>query len=666
MKITKEEAKKNIDEIKKKLLKWSIEYYDNDNPIVDDYAYDSKLLELKKIEKEFPELITKDSPTQIVGGTPSSTFEKTSHTIPMLSLSNAFNDGDLFRFDNQINSINRKYTYFIEPKIDGLSISIKYSSGKLVKAITRGNGLMGENVTENIKQITNIPLTINDKRDIEVRGEIYIPLEIFKEINKKRINNSEKEFANPRNAASGTIRQLNPDIVKERKLKIFVYWAHDYKTKEFLWDTQEETINNLRDLGFPTSPESFKSFDIKEVIQGIKKIEEKRNKLDYEIDGIVIKVNELELCSIIGKTSKFPKWAIAYKFPPNIKETILEDIFQTIGRTGRVTYNAKLKPVKIDGTSVQRATLHNADYINNLDLRVGDTVGIKKAGEIIPKVIYYNESKRLSSFIKWTEDKICNACNNPLYREEGEVDQYCKNKNCPSRIIESLLHFSSRDAMNIEGLSIKQIQKFVELDWIKDVADIYLLKEKKEEILKLEGYKDKSVFNLLSSIEKTKNNDLSRLLFGLGIRHIGKKTAKDIARTFGSIEEIENTSFEFLLEQMDLGEVKAKSIFDFFNSQKNKELLLKIKRVGINPIQNIISIDRSNKFFNKKIVITGKMEDATRNEVIDFFERKGAKITSSLSSATDFLIAGVKPSKNKLDKIKKEKIISVINIKELQ
>ncbi len=372
------------------------------------------------------------------------------------------------------------------------------------------------------------------------------------------------------------------------------------------------------------------------------------------------------MCSIIGKTSKFPKWAIAYKFPPNIKETILEDIFQTIGRTGRVTYNAKLKPVKIDGTSVQRATLHNADYINNLDLRVGDTVGIKKAGEIIPKVIYFNKSKRLSSFIKWTEDKICNACNNPLYREEGEVDQYCKNENCPSRIIESLLHFSSRDAMNIEGLSIKQIQKFVELDWIKDVADIYLLKEKKEEILKLEGYKDKSVFNLLSSIEKTKNNDLSRLLFGLGIRHIGKKTAKDIARTFESIEEIENTSFEFLLEQMDLGEVKAKSIFDFFNSQKNKELLLKIKRVGINPIQNIISIDRSNKFFNKKIVITGKMEDATRNEVIDFFERKGAKITSSLSSATDFLIAGVKPSKNKLDKIKKEKIISVINIKELQ
>ena len=663
--IRKKEAFLKIKEIKKVLNRLNKDYYEDDSSLVDDSFYDKKLKELVELENLYPDLIDKHSPTQIVGGKISSTFKKTKHSLPMLSLNNAFNNDDLIHFDKQINSMKEKYDYFVEPKIDGLSISIKYFQGKLVEAITRGDGLVGENVTENIKQIDGIPLEIKTKENLEVRGEIYMPLSVFEKINKQREQNEEKLFANPRNAASGTIRQLNPYVVKQRMLKLFVYWAHDYKTNERIWKTQNETIDELGKLEFSVSKESFQENSIENVIKRIKQIEKNRNMLDYEIDGIVIKINDSKLYKKIGQTSKFPKWAIAFKFPPKIVETLLKDIFPTVGRTGRITYNAKLEPVKIDGTIVKRATLHNSDYINNLDLRIGDFVEIKKAGEIIPKVISYNESRRKKTLIKWKENKICFDCKQNLFRYEGEVDQYCMNLDCPSRVIESLLHFCSRDAMNIEGLSVKQIQKFVNLNFIRDFSDIYLLKTKKDEIVQLDGYREKSVNSLLNSIEKTKSNTLDRLLFGLGIRHIGKKTSKDLAKTFGSLNDISNLSYEHLLTQMDLGEVKSKSIVDYFNNNENIKLLEKLKKLNIDPIQEKVTLNQNNKFFGKKIVITGTIKGGTRNYLISSFENLGAKVMSSISGSTDFLIVGENPSKNKISKINKDKIIVVLNINEL-
>ncbi len=659
------ETKIRILELKKNLNKWSKEYYEKDSPTVEDSLYDESLLELFELEKSFPELSTMDSPTKTVGNLSSSTFKKVNHDFPMLSLKNAFNTEDLMHFNKQINEISET-KYFVEPKIDGLSISLIYKGGILIRGVTRGDGIVGEDVTENIKQIKNIPIKIDVSLNIEVRGEIYIPLAKFEEINKNRELRGESLFANPRNAAAGTIRQLDPNIVSERELEMIAYWVFDLDLKTYKWGTQFDTINNLSKLGFEISEISSREKDLDSVIKRIEIITKQREKLNYEIDGIVIKVDNSNLYNKIGNTSKFPKWAIAYKFPAEIKETILLDIFPTIGRTGRVTYNAKLEPVKIAGTTVQRATLHNSDYVNDLDLRVGDTVRIKKAGEIIPKVISVNFKKRNLDSKKWIENKSCPSCNSKLQRYEGVVDQYCLNESCPSRLIESINHFVSRDAMNIEGLSTKQIIKFISLDFIKNVSDIYRLVDKKEQILQLEGYQEKSVDSLIKSINSTKNNSLDRLLFGLGIRHIGKKTSKDIAKNFKSIENITNTSIESLLEQEDLGEVKSDSIIKFFSNENNINLLKELESLGVSAKQEDLIIDENNIFFNKKIVITGTIEGGTRGEIKEFFEKKGSEITTTVSNLTDYIIAGKNPSKNKLKKIDKKKIISIINISELK
>lgn len=657
------EAKTKIIELKKLLNKWSEEYYINDSPTVHDSVYDKTLAELFALEKEFPSLATKDSPTQTVGAisVESSTFEKTKHEISMLSLDNAFEFDDLISFDKKIREESNEYSYFVEPKIDGLSISLIYKNGSLFKAITRGDGVIGEDVTNNAKQIKNIPNNIPFKNELTIRGEIFMSDEAFEIVNKKRIENGEVLLANPRNAASGTMRQLDPLIVKERKLRMIAYWAM-IDSDNYLSGTQKEIVEMLSSFGFETSIYSKYAKDIFEVEKVIKNISKQRNKIGYEIDGIVIKVNETNLYEEIGYTTKFPKWAIAFKFPAEVKETKLIDIFATIGRTGRVTYNALLEPVELAGTNVQRATLHNADYIRDLDLRINDYVNVKKAGEIIPKVISANKEKRIGSEVKWQENEFCPDCEERLIRIEGEVDQYCTNDHCPSRINESIIHFASRDAMNIDGLSTKQIEKFINLGWVKKFSDIYKLKNKKDELLALDGYQEKSVTSLLDSIEKSKTNTLDKFLFGLGIRHIGKKTARDIAKEFGSIESLRKVSLDELLLKSDLGDVKSKSLIEYFIDQNNINELNELKNVGVNPKLDLIKVDKDHKLYNKKVVVTGTIEGMNRNQVKEYLEGFGAQISSSVSGATDYLIIGENPSPNKISKIDENKVIKFSEI----
>ncbi len=664
----KEQAKIQIDKLKASLLKWSKEYYIDDAPTVDDSVYDKTLADLFALEKEFPELVTSDSPTQTVGASivnlESSSFEKTKHEINMLSLDNAFNDEDLLSFDNRISKEVNNYTYYVEPKIDGLSISLIYESGKLVKAITRGDGVIGEDVTENARQVKSIPQSIDYNEQITIRGEIYMSDESFAHVNKIREKNGEVLLANPRNGASGTMRQINPMVVKERQLDMIAYWAMNSEDR-YAFKTQEETINELSKLGFETSTISTHAKDIKEVIKVIHSMSNLRSDIDYEIDGIVIKINESNLYEEIGYTTKFPKWAIAFKFPAEVKETKLLDIFPTVGRTGRVTYNAFLEEVELAGTKVQRATLHNADYIRDLDLRIGDIVNVKKAGEIIPKVISSNKEKRKGNELVWKEATHCPSCQNELSRKDEEVDQYCLNEKCPSRLTESIIHFVSRDAMNIDGFSIKQVEKFIELGWLKSFSDIYKIKEKRDDLLNMEGYQEKSVNSLLDSIEKSKLNTLDKLIFGLGIRHIGKKTSRDIAKEYGSLNSISKLTLDELLNKNDLGTVKSNSLIDYFNDESNLEEINRLKELGIDPIMETIEVNKDSILFDKKVVVTGTIEGYNRNQIKEYLETFGAKITSAVSGTTDYLIVGEKPSANKVNKISPDKIIKFEDLKNL-
>ncbi len=662
------EIKNRIEELRNKISKWNIEYYTLDKPTVDDSVYDQASNELKELEKQYPQFITDLSPTQFVGAGDdsfiSSTFEKTKHEIQMLSLDNAFDNESLIDFDRKIKDEEDSFTYFVEPKIDGLSISLIYKEGKLFKALTRGNGVEGEDVTINAQQIKDIPQHINYEKTITIRGEIFMSDDSFAKVNHDRELNGEELFANPRNAAAGTMRQLDPRTVKKRGLSMIAYWAmNDADTYAF--STQEETVDQLSKLGFNTATMSRVAKDIDEVIKVIYDITHIREDIGYEIDGIVIKVNESNLYEEIGYTTKFPKWAIAYKFPAEVKETILLDIFPTIGRTGRVTYNALLEPVELAGTTVQRATLHNADYVRDLDLRIGDFVNVKKAGEIIPKVISSNKDKRKDGSEVWKESTQCPKCQSELIRKEGEVDQYCENDSCPSRIAESIIHFVSRDAMNIDGLSTKQIEKFISLGWINSFSDIYKLEDKKEDILLLDGYQEKSVNSLIASIEKSKDNSLDKFIFGLGIRHIGKKTARDIAKEYGSIDKLAKSDLDTLLNKNDLGVVKSNSLIEFFSQEKNINEINELKSLGVNPIMEIIEIDTNHKLFNKKVVVTGTIEGYNRAQVKERLESFGAQIVSAVSGTTDYLIIGDKPSANKVAKMEENKIIKFDDIDSL-
>ncbi len=657
-----QEAKDKINEIKEKLNKWREAYYVLDNPIVDDSVYDELYHELVSIEEQYPELITKDSPTQQVGDRTSSSFAKVDHEIAMLSLDNAFDEDDLSTFNRQVNDAVGSTNYYVEPKIDGISISLKYRDGKFYQAVTRGDGTTGEDVTESIRRLSSVPAIISEKGWIEVRGEAYIPWDSFLKLNKQREEDGEELFANPRNTAAGSVRQLDSSIAKERGLQVLSYSIYNLDTKEYFLPKQEETFKWLDKENFSISTESKLCNSLEEIWKQIEWLGKNRHDLNYEIDGVVIKVNDTNLYERIGYTSKFPKWAIAYKFPAEVKETKLLNIFPTVGRTGRVTYNALLEEVELAGTRVTAATLHNAEYIQELDLRIGDTVRVKKAGEIIPKVVSTNKDLRDGTQKEWQVETKCPTCDSNLKRKEGEVDQYCLNESCPSRISESIIHFVSRNAMNIDGLSIKQIEKFINLGWIKDVSDIYRLKEHEEDLYGMEGYKEKSINNLLESIENSKDTTLNRLLFGLGIRHIGKKSAKDLAQHHESIDELRKLSYEDLLQQDDLGEVKSQSIVDYFNNEENNNLINRLLELGVNPKPIKLNIDTSSKLNGKTIVVTGTIAGGTREDIKTFFESKGAKVTSSISGKTDYLICGENPSENKVKKVEKSKIITIVNI----
>lgn len=638
------EAKKRIDEIKDKLNKYSYEYYVLDKPTVSDFEFDQLMKELIKLENENPELITIDSPTQRVGGEVSEKFVKVAHDIPMLSLDNVFSYAELRDFDKRIKKAVNEYTFTVDLKIDGLSVSIKYENGMYKRAATRGNGLLGEDITENVKTIKSIPLKINYKDPIEVRGEIFLSKSSFDRINHEKMINNEELFKNPRNAAAGSIRQLDPKIVAKRNLDAFIYYGYG-----LVENNHFKIINKLRELGFKVNENTIFCKDIEEVIEFIKKVQDFRPDLDYEIDGVVIKVNELELYEKIGYTSKFPKWATAYKFPAEEVETILERIDFQIGRTGVIKPVAKLKPVMISGSLVSRATLHNEDFILDRDIHINDYVVVRKAGEIIPEVMKVVEEKRKGNEIEFKMIENCPICGSHLERKVGEADYYCLNPNCEAKHLEGLIHFASREVYNIDGLGEAILTELYNDGYVKTIVDIFKLNEYKADLVKREGFGEKSVENLLGAIENSKNNNLDKLLFGLGIRHVGAKTARIIAENYNDIFEIFNATEEELSRIKDIGDATSKSIVSFFKEDKNKDIIKNLKNMGVNTIY----IDNRKKeetvFSRKTVVLTGALDKYSRDEAKAIIEKMGGNVSSSVSKNTDYVLVGDNPG-SKYDK----------------
>jgi DNA ligase (NAD+) len=638
------EAKKRIDEIKDKLNKYSYEYYVLDKPTVSDFEFDQLMKELIKLENENPELITIDSPTQRVGGEVSEKFVKVAHDIPMLSLDNVFSYEELRDFDKRIKKAVKEYTFTVDLKIDGLSVSIKYENGMYKRAATRGNGLLGEDITENVKTIKSIPLKINYKDPIEVRGEIFLSKSSFDRINHEKMVNNEELFKNPRNAAAGSIRQLDPKIVAKRNLDAFIYYGYG-----LLEDNHFRIINKLKELGFKVNENTIFCKDIEDVIEFIKKVQDFRPDLDYEIDGVVIKVNELDLYEKIGYTSKFPKWATAYKFPAEEVETILERIDFQIGRTGVIKPVAKLKPVMISGSLVSRATLHNEDFILDRDIHINDYVVVRKAGEIIPEVMKVVEEKRKGNEIEFKMIENCPICGSHLERKVGEADYYCLNPNCEAKHLEGLIHFASREVYNIDGLGEAILTELYNDGYVKTIVDIFKLNEYKADLVKREGFGEKSVENLLAAIENSKNNNLDKLLFGLGIRHVGAKTAKIIAENYNDIFDIFNATEEELSRIKDIGDATSKSIVSFFKEDKNKEIIKNLKNMGINTIY----IDNRKKedtvFSRKTVVLTGALDKYSRDEAKSIIEKMGGNVSSSVSKNTNYVLVGDNPG-SKYDK----------------
>ncbi|ALD66024.1 NAD-dependent DNA ligase LigA [Spiroplasma cantharicola] len=640
-----------INKLKENLNKWGHAYYVLDKPLVDDSEYDKSLNELIKLESQYPQLITLDSPTQKVGGVVMDKFEKYKHKQPMLSLANAFNEEDLENFNDQIlkEIENKKYNFFVEPKIDGLSISLIYKNGNLFKGVTRGDGIYGEDVTSNVKTIKSIPLSISDKSEyVEIRGEVFLSKNEFEKLNKQRLLNDEEIFANPRNAAAGTLRQLDSSIASSRKLDAFLYYFMDREK----FHTHSDSLKYLETMNFKVNSLGKICNNIKEVYEHIQTILLQREKLEYEIDGVVVKINDFDLYEKVGYTAKSPKWAIAFKFPAETKQTKLKNIFSTVGRTGRITYNASLEPVQIAGTTVQAATLHNADFIIQRDIRIGGEVKVKKAGDIIPEVISPIQDENYFSLKKWKEEKKCPQCHSILERVEGEVDQYCINSQCPRKIVRGLEHFVSRDAMNIEGLSIKIIEKLYDNKFVSTVSDIYKLNKFRQQLIELDKMGEKSVKNLLESIEISKANSLEKLFFGLGIRHVGKKTAKTLALSFKNIDKISTITFEELEQINDVGPIVAKSVCDWFTIKQNRELIKELNELKIN-MQYLGNEGTKNndKITLKSFVITGTLSKP-RNYFKDLLEEYGAKVIDTVSKKTDFLLAGNEAG-SKLEKAQK-------------
>ncbi|MGX0288326.1 NAD-dependent DNA ligase LigA [Staphylococcus epidermidis] len=634
-----QDVKKRVEKLHDLLNQYSYEYYVQDNPSVPDSEYDKLLHELIEIEEKYPEFKSTDSPTVRVGGEAQSSFEKVNHDTPMLSLGNAFNEEDLRKFDQRIRDSIGQVEYMCELKIDGLAVSLKYENGRFVQGLTRGDGTTGEDITENLRTIHAIPLKIKEPLNFEVRGEAYMPRRSFIHLNNEKEQNGEQPFANPRNAAAGSLRQLDSKLAAKRKLSVFLYSVNDLT--EFNATTQSEALEELDQLGFKTNQERERVSDIEGVLNYIEKWTSKRESLSYDIDGIVIKVNDLSQQEEMGYTQKSPRWAIAYKFPAEEVITKLLDIELSIGRTGVVTPTAILEPVKVAGTTVSRASLHNEDLIHERDIRIGDSVVIKKAGDIIPEVVKSILDRRPNESEIYHMPTHCPSCGHELVRIEGEVALRCINPKCQAQLIEGLIHFVSRQAMNIDGLGTKIIHQLYENQLIKDVADIFYLKE--EDLLPLERMGKKKVDNLLLAIEKSKEQSLEHLLFGLGIRHLGVKASQVLAERYETMDQLFKVTESELIEIQDIGDKLAQSVVTYLENSDIRSLIEKLSNKNVNMSYKGIKtteIDGHPDFSGKTIVLTGKLEQMTRNEAFEWLKMQGAKVTNSVTKSTDIVIAG--------------------------
>lgn len=652
------EIEKKIEELRKTLRYHSDRYYNDDAPEIEDYEYDMMMRELKKLEEKYPEYDAPDSPTKKVGGVADNSFESVAHSVRMESLQDAFSKDELREFSNRVEDTVSNVNYVVEPKIDGLSVSLEYRDGVFLRGSTRGNGDVGEDVSGNLRVIHNIPLKLNKSIPyIEVRGEVYMPKKSFERVVDRQIINGEKPFKNPRNAAAGSLRQKDSSVAASRGLDIFVFNIQQIEGVEL--SSHKESLDFIKELGFNTIPTYKKVDNIEDAIAEIDRIGEARGSLEYDIDGAVIKVDDFSQRDILGSTAKYPKWAIAFKYPPEEKQTKLLDIEIAVGRTGVLTPTAILESVHLAGTTVSRATLHNQDFINEKGIAIGDVVTVRKAGDIIPEVLCVNEHNSNSVF-KFPD--VCPSCGEKVYRDEDEAAIRCINPECPAQLLRNLIHFCSRDAMDIEGLGPAIIETFVNEGMIAKTYDIYNLDFNK--ILSLEGFKETSANNIINSVNNSKNNDLSKLIFALGIRHIGAKAGKLLADYFKDIDLVMNASVDDILQIDGFGKIMAESVVEFFSSDSTKELIAKLKEAGVN--MKSTNVVEDTRFSGMTFVLTGTLPTLKRAEASRIIESFGGKTSSSVSKKTTYVLAGEEAG-SKLDKANKlgVQIISEEEFKEM-
>lgn len=626
---------KELSQLKKEIQEHNRRYYVEDSPSVSDYEYDMLMRRLKEIEKEHPELIAPDSPTQRVGGQALSAFESVRHEIPMDSLQDVFSEEELCEFDNRVKATFSDAEYAVELKVDGLSVAVEYENGTLVRGVTRGDGITGENVTSNIKTIKSLPLSLEGAPSrLIIRGEVFMPRDTFYRLNEEREARGESLFANPRNAAAGSLRQLDPQIAAERGLDIIIFNIQLAEGVEF--KTHAESLDYLKKLGFRVSPyyNIFKTE--KEAFAEVTRLGELRDELPFQIDGAVLKVNRLDMRAELGSTAKFPKWAAAYKYPPEQKTTKLLDIVLQVGRTGVLTPNAVLAPVHIAGVTVSRATLHNKDFIAERDIMIGDTVIVQKAGDIIPEIVGVIKEKRPDDAVRFEMPQACPVCGAPVFSDEGEAAVRCVNAECPAQRIRNIIHFASRDAMDIDGLGPAVVEQLVDNGLIRDAADLYTLEAK--QISETERMGEKSAGNLINAIEKTKSNDLSRLIFAIGIRHVGQKAGKSLAEHFGTLDALMAASEDDLKKVYDVGDAMAKSITRWFAMDDSRLFIEKLRTAGVN--MEFLGEKRGSAFAGMTFVLTGALTKFTRSEAEEKIDRLGGKASSSVSKKTSYVVAG--------------------------
>ena len=635
--MNKTEAKNKIDELRKTLEYHNKKYYDDDNPEISDFEYDMLNNELKNLEKQFPDLIDENSNTQKVGGHVKEGFSEVVHEVPLQSLQDVFSIEELKEFDERVrkNIGDLELNYVVETKIDGLSVALEYVNGEFVRGATRGNGLIGEDVTENLKTIKNIPKKLKENVNIIVRGEVFIGTHDFEKMNEEREVLGESLFANARNAAAGSLRQLDSKITAKRPLDIFIFNVQRLDGNTF--NSHNEQLNYMKKLGFNVNPVHDYCSNIDDAVEAVKKIGENRDKLSFGIDGAVIKVDELDLREKLGVTSKTPRWAIAYKYPPEQKQTILKDIICQVGRTGAITPMAILEPVRVAGSTISKTTLHNEDFVKEKDLKIGDTVIIQKAGDVIPEVVSVVKEKRTGKEKEFSMPTVCPVCGAPAIREEGEAVTRCTGIECSAKALRSIVHFSSKVGMDIDGLGYSIIEQLIDKGLIKGIADIYTLKL--EDIASLKKNGKKFAQNLIDAINESKHNDLSKLLTALGIRHVGARLAKSLAKKYRNIDVLINTNLEELSMQDDVGEKTALSIYEFFKQEQTIDLIDKLKSAGVN-MESLEEESTDNRFEGMTFVLTGSLEQFTRDQASEIIEKMGGKTSSSVSKKTTYVLAG--------------------------